>query len=225
MLTTARSCVINRYVAVLLLKPLQQIQILRLNRNIKCRHPRLVTDDKLQVDAQRTRDADTLAAAAVEFMRVGVDEALLTGRQSPSAGRHAPRVPAAYLRDECSAVTMMVSKVVMRGFRGKRVLKRSSGSAFCMPLPLPWTSFRDILSVKQNFAARRLQQHGSSLPLWIFRSRISDNADRAAARNGENRRRQRREARLRAEKIFFKSRRGPVSSLIFYDLLHIQRSS
>ena len=88
-------------IAVLLLKPLQQIQNLRLNRNIQCRH-RLVTDDKLRVERQRTRDADTLAAAAVEFMRVGVDEAL-RGRQSPSADRHAPRVPAAYLRDECSA--------------------------------------------------------------------------------------------------------------------------
>ena len=172
-------------IAVLLLKPLQQIQNLRLNRNIQCRH-RLVTDDKLRVERQRTRDADTLAAAAVEFMRVGVDEAL---RQADSLHQLID-TRLAFLQRTC---TMNVQRL-NDGFkgrhagiqRGKRVLKDHLDPLFVCHCLCLGHLFRDILSVKQNFAARCLQQHGKQSSHCGFSAAgFTDNADRAAARNGE----------------------------------------
>ena len=57
----------------LLLKILHQIQDLGLDGNVQGRH-RLVTDDQLGLHGQGAGDADTLTAAAVQLMGVGVDQ-------------------------------------------------------------------------------------------------------------------------------------------------------
>ena len=69
---------------MLLLQLLQQVEHLCLNGDVQ-RGNRLVTDDELGVQGQGTGDADTLAAAAVQLMGVGVAQALVNADQYPSA--------------------------------------------------------------------------------------------------------------------------------------------
>ena len=57
--------------AFFLLKCVEQIQDLGLNRHVQSGH-RLVADDKLGVQRQRPGHADALTAAAVQFVGVGV---------------------------------------------------------------------------------------------------------------------------------------------------------
>ena len=55
----------------LALQVLEQVQDLRLDRDVERRH-RLVADDQLRVDRERARDADALALAARELVREAV---------------------------------------------------------------------------------------------------------------------------------------------------------
>src|SRR3954465_14701192 len=50
------------------LQVLEQVEDLRLDRDVERRH-RLVADDQLRIDRERTRDADALALAAGELVR------------------------------------------------------------------------------------------------------------------------------------------------------------
>ena len=68
----------------LLLQLLQQIDDLRLNRNIEGRH-RLIADDKLGTDRQGAGDADALALAAAEFMRDSGGSGLRADRPGASS--------------------------------------------------------------------------------------------------------------------------------------------
>ena len=56
----------------LALQRLQQIDDLRLDRHVERRH-RLVADDQLRLEDHRPRDADALALAAGELVRIAVD--------------------------------------------------------------------------------------------------------------------------------------------------------
>ena len=58
----------------LLLQVLEQVDDLRLDRDVE-RGDRLVADDELRVERQRPGDADALALAAGELVRVAVGEA------------------------------------------------------------------------------------------------------------------------------------------------------
>jgi hypothetical protein len=53
------------------LQVLQQVDDLRLDRDVERRH-RLVADDELRLDRERARDADALALAAGEFVRIAL---------------------------------------------------------------------------------------------------------------------------------------------------------
>ncbi len=62
----------NRYVRPsFCLQVLEQVDDLRLDRHVERGH-RLVGDDELGVDRERARDADALALAAGELVRVAV---------------------------------------------------------------------------------------------------------------------------------------------------------
>ena len=66
----------------------EQVQDLGLDRDVE-RRDRLVGDDQLRLERERARDADTLALAARELVRVAVD---VIGRQPDHArGAAAPR--------------------------------------------------------------------------------------------------------------------------------------
>ena len=58
-----------------LLKLLEQIENLRLDRHVQ-RRDRLVADDELGLDRQGAGDADALAAAAVELVGIDIDVSL-----------------------------------------------------------------------------------------------------------------------------------------------------
>ncbi len=53
------------------LQLLKQIQNLRLNRHIQCRH-RLVTDNQLRVHCQGTGNADSLTPSPVQLVRIHI---------------------------------------------------------------------------------------------------------------------------------------------------------
>ena len=55
--------------AELLLQVLEQVDDLRLDRHVE-RRDRLVADDQLRLDRERARDADALALAAGELVRI-----------------------------------------------------------------------------------------------------------------------------------------------------------
>ena len=55
-----------------LAQPFQEAQDLRLHRDVE-RRDRLVGDEQLGVEHQRARDADALALAAGEFVRIAVE--------------------------------------------------------------------------------------------------------------------------------------------------------
>src|SRR5713226_9284925 len=83
----------------LALQPLEQVDDLRLNRNVTGRD-RLVTHDEARIDRQRARDADALALAAREFVRIPIDK---TGVQADHveqlADPFSPRGPAGQVMD------------------------------------------------------------------------------------------------------------------------------
>ncbi len=84
-MTTDRSCVMNIYVSPrLALQVHQQVEDLRLNGHVQ-RRDRLVADDELRIERQRAGDADALAAAAVQLVRIGVDQPAPPARPCPSA--------------------------------------------------------------------------------------------------------------------------------------------
>ena len=60
----------NRYVSPSsLLQVLEQVEDLRLDRDVE-RGDRLVADDEVRVQGERARDADALALAAGELVRI-----------------------------------------------------------------------------------------------------------------------------------------------------------
>ena len=58
--------------AELVLQVLQQVDDLRLDRDVERRH-RFVGDDQARLDRQRARDADALALPAAELVRIAID--------------------------------------------------------------------------------------------------------------------------------------------------------
>jgi hypothetical protein len=87
--TTRKSCAMNRYVSLqVVLQVLQQVDDLRLNRNVE-RRDRFVQHQEARLDRERPRDTDTLALAAGKFMRIAIERL----RTHPDAGQqlHDPR--------------------------------------------------------------------------------------------------------------------------------------
>ena len=73
--------------AELLLQVLEQVDHLRLDRDVE-RRDRLVADDQLRLDRERARDADALALAAGELVRIA---AHVVGLQADGLEQLAPR--------------------------------------------------------------------------------------------------------------------------------------
>ena len=101
--------------AELLLQVLQQVDHLRLDRDVE-RRDRLVADDQLGLDRERAGDADALALAAGEFVR---EAAHVVGLQADRLEQLARPAPRARLRDLarpwiCSA-SPMIAPTVRRG--------------------------------------------------------------------------------------------------------------
>jgi hypothetical protein len=99
----------------LLLQVLEQVDHLRLDRNVE-RGDRLVADDELRVERERPGDADALALAARELVRVAVGEAAVEADLRPSA--RAPARGGLAVEALCSSSgSAMIEPTVMRGLR------------------------------------------------------------------------------------------------------------
>jgi hypothetical protein len=97
------------------LQVLQQVDDLRLDRHVERRH-RLVADDQLRAPGQRPGDADALALAAGELVRIalGVSGA---GRPRRSSSATRLRVLPRSLGEAVHAQRLArMSPTVMRGF-------------------------------------------------------------------------------------------------------------
>ena len=75
----------------------QQIDDLRLNRHIQRGH-RFVADDQLRIERQRARDADALALAAGEFVRIRLHQRSAAARRAGTTRRLSLAAPPGWRR-------------------------------------------------------------------------------------------------------------------------------
>ena len=93
------------------LQVLQQVDHLRLDRDVERRH-RLVADDQLRLHRQRARDADALALAAGELVRVALR---VLGREADQTQQFATRLRLFYTIKRWSRGSASICPTVMRG--------------------------------------------------------------------------------------------------------------
>ena len=86
---------------------------LRLYRHVQRRH-RFVGDQHFGLDRQRARDADALALAAGEFVRIAVERGRGTASRAPSVPLRAA-TPACRLAPKLSGPSAMAAPTVRRG--------------------------------------------------------------------------------------------------------------
>ena len=153
--TTARSCVMNRYVSSELgLQVGEQAQDLRLHEHVE-RGDRLVEHDDLGLQRERTRDRDALALAARELVRVAADERarqrhLVEQLEHPLAARRLACRPCA-----CDSGSAIVLPMLRSGFeRAVRVLEDRLHAAAEVEQLLAGHA-REVLAVDDDLAARR----------------------------------------------------------------------
>ena len=122
--TTARSCAMNSMVRPsCALQVEQQVQHLRLHGDVE-RRDRLVGDDELRLEGERAGDADALALAAGEFVRIAVHRVRRQADALPAARATARGRSAAVPMPWMTSASPMMSRTVMRGFEaGIRVLE------------------------------------------------------------------------------------------------------
>ena len=121
--------------AKLLLQILKEIDNLPLHADVECAN-RLITDDKAWFDRQRPRNANALALAATELMRVpsrhfGLESDLLEkrGDRTPPVGRrHLTKVDLQCFADDFAAGHTRIQRTV-------GILKNH------LHLPAHWTEF------------------------------------------------------------------------------------
>ena len=98
----------------LVLQVHQQVDDLRLDRHVERRH-RLVADDQFGIERQRAGDADALALAAGEFVRIGVHG---LGPQPDALEQSGDALAALGRRADLWTISgsPTISPTVMRGF-------------------------------------------------------------------------------------------------------------
>ena len=101
--------------AELLLQLLQQVDDLRLDRHVERRH-RLVADDEVRLDRERAGDADALALAAGELVRVAVGEVRVQADDRAAAPGRAPAAPCRWPACGSRSGSPMMLPTDMRGF-------------------------------------------------------------------------------------------------------------
>ena len=96
------------------LQLLQELQDLRLDRDVE-RGDAFVGDDDLRVEAERAGDADALALAAGEFVRIARDRVRASGRRAGTGRRRALSVPTPMPRPWITSGSPTRSPTFMRG--------------------------------------------------------------------------------------------------------------
>ena len=165
----------------LLLQVLQQVDHLRLDRDVERRH-RLVADDQLGLDGERAGDADALALAAGELVRVAAHVVGVAGRPSRAARPRGPRTAARVFASLwIISASPMIAPTVMRG------LSEAYGSwkMICMSRRSARSSSRverrDVLALEPDLARGRLDQaQDAAAGRRLAAARFADQAQRLA---------------------------------------------
>ncbi len=138
--------------AVRVLKTLQDIQNLRLDRNIeRCR--RLIGDQKFRCSREHHRNHDTLTHAAGKFVRIALCAKLGIRKTNIAEQRHCLFLRRRLIRIvEQNSLFYLRTDAVDRIQRIKRILKDHSDLTSAHLLDLFLIESRKILSLEQNFS-------------------------------------------------------------------------
>ena len=110
----------------------EQVEHLRLHRDVERRH-RLVADQQLRVERERARDADALALAAGEFVRIAL--AAPRRRARPARSELIAPARAARRREPCACTISGSSRMRPTVERGLSEPK-GSWNTICMRAPM-----------------------------------------------------------------------------------------
>ena len=129
----------------LALEVLEQVEDLRLHRDVERRH-RLVADDQLRLQRERARDADPLALAAGELVRVAVVVLRARARRARAAPGRAASTSFSVLWIANGSPTIWPT--LLRGLSDEY----GSWKIICICAPqraqLPLRAVRDVLAVE-----------------------------------------------------------------------------
>ena len=143
----------------LALEVLEQVEDLRLHRDVERRH-RLVADDQLRLQRERARDADPLALAARELVRVAVVVLRAEARRASSSSW--TRCFASFSVWWIANGSPMIWPTLLRGFSDEY----GSWKIICISLPqrpqLALRAVRDVAAVEAD-RARRSARAGATI--------------------------------------------------------------
>jgi hypothetical protein len=165
--------------AELLLEVAQQVQHLRLDRDVE-RRGGLVADEELRLDRERARDADALALAARELVRVADHEARvdLHARQKASHALGALGLVGADAVD-LHALGHEVAHAHARVERGHRVLEHDLDPA-SQRAQRGTRQRQQVLALEEDAAGLRLDQPQQRAPDGrLAAARLADQRERA----------------------------------------------
>ena len=171
--------------AALLLQIAKKIDDLRLHRNIQRAH-RLVADDELRLHRQRAGDADALALAAAEFVRITPRVGRIQADGVQQFRNALP--PRRFAVGQMVNVQRLADDVLdghARIQRAERVLENH------LEFPPPRAQLgavhaREIFAAEKNLARRRLHQAQDGAGQRGFAAAaFADEAERFARRDGE----------------------------------------
>ena len=161
--------------ATIALEILQEIDHLRLNRNVECRY-RLVTDDQLGLHRERPRDADALPLAARELVRVA---RRILGPEPDFV----EELPNAFVR--LGAGGELVDRQAFPDDRADRHPRIQAGERVleddldppAQAAAAPWLQRADVDAVELNLAGRRLDEAQDAAPeRRLAAARLADDA-------------------------------------------------
>ena len=143
--------------AALLLQILEQIDDLRLHRNVQRAH-RFVADDQLRLDRQRAGDADALALPAAEFMRIPLRVNRVEADRLQQFGD--AFLPRGFAVGQFVDVQRLADDLLDRHARIERAVGVLENHLELAPPRAQHRAAhpRDVLAVEQNAARRRLDQ-------------------------------------------------------------------
>jgi hypothetical protein len=168
----------------LALQLLEQVQDLRLDGDIQRRN-RLVGDDELRPGGERPRDADALALAAAEFMRVAVDVIRLKADQLHQLDHPIRFLAPLHAVVERQRAADDVDHLHARVERGVGVLKNHL-QIFSEPAHFAHRELQDFPSLEVDFPVRGSDQARNQPGRRRFSTAaLSDQTERLSFRHGK----------------------------------------
>jgi len=170
---------------MLLLQIAEQIDDLRLNRNVQRAH-RLVADDQFRLDRQRARDADALALPAGKFMRI----TLRINRVEADVLKQFknPFLPRGLAVGQFVDVQRLADDLLDRHARIERAVRILKNHLELAPSRTQFRAahFQDVLAVERDSPRRRLDKpDDGAAERRLAATALADEAERFARRDAE----------------------------------------